>query len=160
MQGIDRDLLDELSARAQASPRLRMNLNLHDSAMDPCQRMLNAIEPGSYVRPHRHLALPKFELFVAVRGRLAVILFSDDGSVARVEVLAPASSICAVEIPSGAWHTVIALDPGTVCFEIKPGPFQPIPEGDWAPWAPADGDPAEEYLRWLTAQIGQEAGEA
>lgn len=158
MQSIDRSLLDELSTRAQDSPRRRMNLNLHDSAEDPCQRLLNAIEPGSYVRPHRHLALPKVELFIAVRGSMAILLFADDGSVSRIELLAPASPVCAVEIPSGVWHTVVALEPGAVCFEIKPGPYRPIPEDDWAPWAPADGEAAEAYLRGLEMLIRQETG--
>ena len=64
---IDNTLLDELTAQAQASPRLRMNMDLRNSAADTSQRMLNAIEPGSVVPIHRHQKTS--ETVVVLRGQ-------------------------------------------------------------------------------------------
>lgn len=160
MRIVDQTLLDDLSARALASPRRRMNLNFHATAEDPCQRLLNAIEPGSYIRPHRHLALPKEEMFIAVRGRMAMVIFDDSGAVTRVQLLAPAGPVCAGEVPIGTWHTILSLAPGSVFFETKPGPYRPIAEADWGPWSPAEGDArAAAYLEELTALARRTAGE-
>ena len=81
MKILDNRLLADLSAQARTNPRLRQKYNLHASLDDPCQRLLNAMERGSYIRPHRHLTPPKQEGFVGVRGRLAAIIFDRQGKV-------------------------------------------------------------------------------
>lgn len=159
MELISRQLLDGLSAAAKASPRRRRNHNLHRDYAEPCQRLLNALEPGTYVRPHRHLDPDKPETFVALRGRLAAFTFSDDGAIDRMAVIAPDGEILGVDIPAGAWHTIVALAEGSVFFETKPGPYQPLTDKDWAPWAPAEQDPAaagylEELMRAVEACPG------
>ena len=72
---IDNILLDKLSAEAQASPRLRMNMDLRNSASDSSQRMLNAIEPGSVVPVHRHRG--SSETVVVLRGRVVEEYYDD-----------------------------------------------------------------------------------
>ncbi|BCR05384.1 hypothetical protein DESUT3_24530 [Desulfuromonas versatilis] len=152
MKIIDDDLIDRLVGEAQASPRLRRNFNIHDSYEDPCQRLLNAVEPGSYIRPHRHLEPPKSETFVLLRGRIALLVFSGEGAVENQIVLG-AGANCA-DIPAGTWHGLIALDSGSVFFETKPGPYIPLSDKDWAPWAPAEGTPeAAAYLRELQKTV-------
>lgn len=139
--------LDELSDAAQAGPRRRLNLNLHADYADPCQRMFNAVEPGSYIRPHRHTDPPKAECFVAIRGRFHLLLFDDAGRIIERIELSPAGPAVAVDVPVGMWHAIVALEPGSIFFEIKPGPYAPLTDKDFAPWAPPEGgEGVQEYL--------------
>lgn len=150
MQFIDAALLDEVSAEARASPRGRKNRNFHPADDFPAQRLLNAIEPGSYVAPHRHLDPNKDETMIVLRGRLGLVIFDAAGGVVKTSVLANADGAIGVDIPHGSWHTVLALEPGTVFFEAKAGPFQPLATGERAPWAPQEGDAAAaSYRAWL-----------
>jgi cupin fold WbuC family metalloprotein len=139
MKILDKHLLQSLSAQAKQNPRLRQNHNLHDSYDDPSQRLLNAMEPGSYVRPHRHLGHPKPEGFVAVRGRLALLTFDEQGRVEQVVLMGPEESVFGADLPCGVWHTIVSLEEGSAFYETKPGPYQPIPPMDLAPWAPEEG---------------------
>ena len=125
---IDNILLDNLTAQAKASPRLRVNLDLRNSAEDQSQRMLNAIEPGSVVPIHRHQKTS--ETMVVLRGRLVEEYYSSDGVVEAAYELSAGGPICALNIPAAQWHTLRALDPGTVILEMKDGPYEPIQECD------------------------------
>jgi cupin fold WbuC family metalloprotein len=149
---IDKALLDEVSAEAQASPRRRKNRNFHDGDGHPAHRLLNAVEPDSYIIPHRHLEATKDESVVVLRGRLGLVVFDDAGGVVRTAAL-PATE--GANIPHGTWHTALALEPGTVFFEAKAGPYRPIAAHERAAWAPAEGDPAAAaYLQRLQALFG------
>ncbi len=149
---IDIKLLDAVSSQAEDSPRLRKNHNIHKSHEEPCNRLLNAIEPGSYIRPHRHLDPAKDESVVILRGRLGVIEFDDKGAVVQKTLLAPAGEAVAVNVPSGVFHTFVSLEKGTVFFEAKAGPYKPITEKEFASWAPCDGSSdAPGYLESLAA---------
>ena len=118
---IDDALLDEVTAQAKASPRLRMNYNFHQSLDDLCHRFLNAVEPGTQVPIHRHPT--KDETFVLLRGRVVVKTYNDDGSVIEIVELSPEEGKYGVNIPKGVWHTVESLESGSVFFECKEGPF-------------------------------------
>jgi cupin fold WbuC family metalloprotein len=139
---IDNALLDEVSREAAASPRRRKNRNFHPGDDYPAHRLLNAIEPGSYIRPHRHRDASKDETMAVLRGRLALITFDDGGKVADVAVLGAGCGAMAVDIPHGIWHTVFALDPGTVFLEAKAGPYRALSAEETAAWAPAENDAA------------------
>ena len=144
---IDNTLLDNLTAQAQASPRLRMNMDLRNSSADTSQRMLNAIEPGSVVPIHRHQKTS--ETVVVLRGRVVEEYYDDAGVLVESFVLgdchvadAPRNDVLdfaprndvpmvyALNIPAGQWHTLRALESGTVILEFKDGPYVPIGEGD------------------------------
>ena len=126
---IDNILLDNLTAQAQASPRLRMNLDLRNSEGDSSQRMLNAIEPGSVVPVHRHQKTS--ETVVVLRGRVVEEYYDDlERMCTATYDLAAGGPICALNIPAGQWHTLRALDPGTVILEMKDGAYEPIQECD------------------------------
>lgn len=140
MQYLDRTSLTQLASEAADSPRRRRNRNLHAGPEDAVQRMLNAFEPGTYVRPHRHGDPPKWELFVALQGRAAVLQLDAAGTVTERAELAPGGAVSGVEIPAGTWHTLVSLEAGTVLLEVKPGPFEPLADKDFAPWAPAEGE--------------------
>jgi len=125
---ITQGLLDSLTEQAKASPRLRMNLDLRNSAEDKSQRMLNAIEPGSPLPIHRHRH--SSETVVCLRGRLVEEFYSDAGEVTEVIELAPCSDCVALNIPIGQWHTVRVLESGTVILEVKDGKYEPLGEED------------------------------
>jgi cupin fold WbuC family metalloprotein len=150
-QIIDRDFLMRVSSQAKASTRRRKNYNFHASEIDPCHRLLNAIEPDSYIQPHCHHDAAKDETLIVVHGRLGVILFDERGAVTATAVLAPAGESVGVNIPHGMYHTLVALEPGSVFFEAKAGPYVPLTPREKAPWAPAEGEPrAASYLADLT----------
>lgn len=154
MKIYDQTTLYRLSAEARANPRKRKNLNLHPCDDFCCHRFFNAIEPCSYIRPHRHLDPNKDETFVIVSGALGVIMFNDDGSIDRSAVLSVGGPVIAVDIPYGRYHGAVSLAPGTVFFEAKAGPYVPLSPEEQAQWAPLDGTPeAAEYLSELTVQL-------
>lgn len=147
MNVITPELLEQISAAALKSPRMRQNHNLHPSDQARCQRLLNAMEPGSYIRPHRHLDPEKDEGFILLRGALGVITFSDGGTIVDTVLLSPATGNRAVDIPHGVYHTAVSLEAGTVFYEAKAGPYLPLAEDEKAAWAPDDHDPsAKAYL--------------
>lgn len=151
---IDTCLLDSVSTEASASPRQRKNRNFHGTDDSLCQRLINAIEPGSYVAPHRHLADDKDETMVVVRGQLGLVTFTDEGHPQDTILLGPATLRCGVDIRHGTWHTVFALEPGTVFFEAKAGPYVPLTHAERAPWAPQEGTPeAAAYLARLVKLV-------
>lgn len=120
---IDKAVLDDLTARAKASPRLRMNMDLRNSSEDGSQRMLNAIEPGSPLPIHRHTK--SSETVVCLRGHLRELFYNDAGEVTEVIDLRPGGDCVALNIPVGQWHTVEVLESGTVILECKDGPYEP-----------------------------------
>jgi len=150
MKRIDNALFKELCEKAEESPRRRAHHLIHDSHGDPVQRMLIALQPGTYFRPHRHSRPAKWELVLVLRGIAAWIGFDDQGRIAgRTE--AGAHRDCkGLEYPPGTWHSLVCLRPDTVIFECKPGPFSPVQPEDFAPWTPEEGSPdAAHWVRWM-----------
>ncbi len=149
MNLVDLSRLQKASDAAQKNPRLRANDNLH-CMEDPIHRLLNATEPGTYVQPHRHRTPAKIETLTVARGRGAILVFDDRGAVTECVKLGPDGPCFVAEIPAGAWHTLVALESGTVWFEVKAGPYVPPPPDDVASWAPAPGAPdaAQHLARW------------
>lgn len=126
---ITQGLLDSLTEQAKASPRLRMNLDLRNSADDQSQRMLNAIEPGSPLPIHRHRYTS--ETVVCLRGRLVWEYYDELERICTETIeLSPNGPIVAVNIPAGQWHTVRALESGSVILEMKNGKYEPIQDCD------------------------------
>jgi cupin fold WbuC family metalloprotein len=126
---ITQTILDELTEKAKESPRLRMNLDLRDSAEDTSQRMLNAIEPGSLLPIHRHQNTS--ETVICLRGRLVEEYYDEleRTCTERIE-LSPNGPVVALNIPAGQWHTVQALESGTVILEMKNGKYEPLSDVD------------------------------
>lgn len=144
------DDLERALAASRASPRKRIILPFHRTLDDPLHRMLNAIQPGSYVHPHRHLSTPKSEAWIVLRGELLFVSFDDDGRVDQSAVLAPGGAHFGVDLVPGRYHTIVALEPDTVIYEVKSGPYTKDADKAFAPWAPAEGTPeAEVYLAEL-----------
>ena len=126
---ITQAILDDLTAKAKESPRLRMNLDLRNSDEDTSQRMLNAIEPGSVLPIHRHQKTS--ETVVCLRGRLVEEFYDERERTCTESIeLSPCGQTVAINIPAGQWHTVHALESGTVIIEVKDGPYEPITDVD------------------------------
>jgi cupin fold WbuC family metalloprotein len=160
MKVFNAQYLHDLTDQAKSSPRLRQHRNIHQNYQDACQRLFNAIEPGSYIRPHRHASEPKDELLIAIRGSMALITFDDKGSVTGILRFGSEKHgndmAAGAEVASGTWHTVIALESGCVLLEVKAGPFDPNQLKDLAPWAPEEGSSiAESYWQSLISRINE-----
>jgi cupin fold WbuC family metalloprotein len=155
MIAIDQHLVARISRDAKNSLRLRKNYNFHSDYADPVNRMLNAFEPGTYVRPHKHELPDKCEVFLILSGRALALQFDDAGTIIEHTVLDPSQGIFGVEIPARTWHSIISLASGTVLYEVKPGPYVPLDDKNFASWAPAEGSPeAAGYLSALLVGFG------
>jgi cupin fold WbuC family metalloprotein len=145
---LPRVLLDELAAKAAASPRARAHHNIHATASDLVQRFLVVAQPGSYFRPHRHAS--KSELAIVVRGRVDVLTFDGGGRVTGRYGVGEGTASLAYETPAGTWHTLIPGPAGGAFLEIKEGPYDPATAAEYADWAPAEGDAAAVgFVAWL-----------
>ena len=141
---------------ARTSPRRRVILPFHKDDADPLHRMFNAAQPGSYVRPHRHVSPPKAEIFLVLRGALALFVFEDDGRIRDCIRLEAGGERFGVDLGPGLYHCFIALEPDTLLYEIKTGPYEPTSAKDFAPWAPEeDSAGAGAYLSMLEAAYEQ-----
>jgi Uncharacterized conserved protein, contains double-stranded beta-helix domain len=129
MMKITQAILDKLTEEAKASPRLRMSMDLRNSPEDQSQRMLNAIEPGCPLPIHRHRNTS--ETVVCLRGKLVEEYYDDlERMCTESIVLTPNGQTVALNIPAGQWHTVKALESGTVILEVKDGRYEPIEPED------------------------------
>ena len=156
MKRIDKVLLDSLTEQAKNATRFRAHFNLHPELGDPVQRLCIAMEPETYVRPHRHADPLTWEVLMILRGSLALLIFDEQGIVTERTVLDAQGPVKAVEFQQNTWHAPLSLESGTVVFEVKQGPYKPISDVNSASWAPAEGSPeAARFLAWYrTARVG------
>lgn len=125
---IDKALLDEVSAQAKSSPRLRMNYNLHDHLDAKAQRLLNALEIGTILPIHRHRHTS--ETYMLLRGKIRVMFYNETGAETESFLLDPLCGNYGVQIPAGQWHTLEVLENNSVIFEVKDGPYTPLAPED------------------------------
>lgn len=148
MKLFSQSLLDELAARAGASPRARAHQNIHESATDAVQRFFVVTNRNSYFRPHRHMT--KSELATVLRGRVHVLTFDDAGTVTARYSVGDDTSSLAYETPRATWHTLVADTDGTAFLEVKEGPYDPATASEFASWSPAEGTAAAAaFLEWI-----------
>ncbi|HTH17485.1 MAG TPA: WbuC family cupin fold metalloprotein [Magnetospirillum sp.] len=157
MKTVSAGQLADMGAAAAAAPRRRTHFNLHDDLSDPVQRIVIVLQPGTYVRPHRH-APHVWELFAVLQGALAVLVFDESGTVQQRIELRPGGDRM-VQLDPGCRHALAVLEPDTVALELKPGPYVATTDKDFVAWAPAEGEPgAAEMVRWMErAQVGERA---
>jgi len=151
---LPRTLLDELAAKAAASPRARAHHNIHLTPADLVQRFLVVARGDSYFRPHRHAS--RSELALLVRGRVDVLTFDERGRVTARYAVGEGTDNIAYETPQATWHTVVPGPGGGAFLEIKEGPYDPATAVEFATWSPAEGDAAvSDFQVWLrVAQPG------
>ena len=164
VQLITEELIDAIVNQARQSTRRRKNYNFHAGDGDNPQRFLNVFLEGSYLRPHRHLRPPKPESFLLLKGHMAAFVFDDEGNVqsgyllgdgpfsgkvpSRIDAKTTARGI---DLLPGLWHCIAALTTVAVCYEVKPGPWNPATDKEFAPWAPEEG--SAEATRYLEALL-------
>ncbi len=124
---INDNLLDEVTAKAEESPRLRMNFNLHESLDAKAQRMINVLLPGTAIPIHRHRHTA--ETYVILRGKMFVVFYDDLGGQTERFLLDPTQGNYGVQIPKGQWHTIEVIEPSAI-LEVKDGPYTPLQPED------------------------------
>ena len=159
MKLIDKKLLDATTEKAKLSPRLRMNHNFHERLDDPVNRLINALEPDTYIRPHRHLDPNKDEAYLLLRGKAAVFIFDDEGNITEQYLLDPLQGVYGGDIKAGEWHALLILESGTVLYEAKEGPFAPLSSENFASWSPdpEDTEAVKIYLNRLKKELSKTA---
>lgn len=150
---LDQALFAELTGKAAASPRRRQHHNLHEMA-EPCHRLLNALQPDTYIQPHCHRDPSKAESLIVLKGRLGLLIFAEDGELLGTRELSPTGECAGVDLPPGTFHAMVALEPDSLMFECKAGPYQALADDERGAWAPREGEAgAAEYLAWMRAQF-------
>ena len=124
---IDDQLLDKVAAKAEESPRLRMNYNLHNSLDAKAQRLINVLLPGTPLPVHRHRHTA--ETYVILRGKMFVVCYNDLGAQTERYLLDPTQGNYGVQIPAGQWHGIEVIEPSAI-FEVKDGPYMPLEPED------------------------------
>jgi len=125
---VDKKILDELTAKAKENPRLRCNLDMRNSAEDQSQRMLNALEPGTVMPIHRHLA--SSETVIIIRGRIRWLFYDEQGRIIESTELWSDGDVRMLNVERGRWHSLECLESGSVLFESKDGPYHPLEEDE------------------------------
>jgi cupin fold WbuC family metalloprotein len=153
---LTQELLDEVAANSRRTSRLRQNYNFHDLS-EKVQRFVNLLQPGTYVRPHRHLrpdAVNGFEFFVVIQGELGIIILNEDRQIIHKERVSAAGPTRAIELPEGTIHTLVALAADTAILEFKEGPYHPSSDKDFLTDFPAEGTAgAEEFVKIWEAEF-------
>jgi cupin fold WbuC family metalloprotein len=148
-QPINQSLLLQTSKKALLSPRKRMNHNFHQP-QDVIQRFLNAIEPDSYIRPHQHVNPNREEIFLILKGSGGIIVFDHKGAVEDIHLLDVSMGFWGIDLPGGVYHAIVSIEPGSVFYEVKQGPYIPNTDKGFASWAPEEGSKeATAYLNHL-----------
>ena len=143
-------IIEQVVQASKLSPRNRILLPLHKGPEAPLHRMLNAIQPQSYIRPHRHLHPPKPETIIVLQGAILCIVFTPSGEIQEVQTIAAGTDELGFDCEPWVYHTFLSLRTDTVIFEVKPGPYEVSTDKDFATWAPPEGSPeAGKYLAFL-----------
>lgn len=128
--------LNELFQTSRNNSRLRTNFNYHYQLTDPLQRLLNVMQPTSFVRPHKHHNPDKREAFILLAGRAAVLEYNSQGQITDYVILSKSGRFYGVDFDANVWHSIIVLEPDTAIYEAKDGPYEPNSDKNFAPWAP------------------------
>jgi cupin fold WbuC family metalloprotein len=136
---IEDQLVGTAIAASRKSSRKRIILPLHKSPLDPLHRMLNAMQPWSYVQPHRHLNPPKAESVIVLQGAIGYAVFTERGEIEAFYEISAQSPSFGIDTEPGIYHAFFALREDTVLFEVKPGPYDQSSDKDFASWAPKEG---------------------
>lgn len=152
---INEEFISKTSEKGKQSARKRMNYNFHKHDAATLQRMLNAMEPDTYIQPHKHENPDKVEAFFVLRGRILLVEFDENGKITDHIILDPKTGNFGGEVPPRTWHTLISLEEGSVAYEVKDGPYDPSVDKNFANWAPAEGDEdCLEYNKQILNKLG------
>lgn len=147
-------MLGELLTQSKLSPRKRLIQRVHKSHGEPVHRMFNALQPGTYITPHRHMHPPKCETVLVMSGSLLYVEFTDEGELFRHVLVQPGTEIFGIDVAPHVYHTFIALKADTIMFEVKDGPYVAASDKDIPDWAPKEGtEEANAFLLDLIKEL-------
>ena len=150
---LNQSLFAELADKAAANPRGRQHHNFHEMD-EPCHRMAVGLQPDTYIQPHRHVSAGKAECVIVLKGSLGLLIFSEQGEVIDKRVLQAGGECVGVDMAEGTYHGLVVLEPDSIMFECKAGPYVPVGAGEAAPWAPREGEAGvADYHAWMRAQF-------
>ncbi|MDZ3993746.1 WbuC family cupin fold metalloprotein [Pseudomonas sp. Teo4] len=150
---IDQALFARLAKQAAEVPRQRHHHTFHEMD-EPCHRVAVGLQPSTYIAPHRHLSADKAETLLVLKGRLGLLIFDEEGRVTEKRVLQAGGECLGVDLTPGLYHGLVVLEPDSILFECKAGPYRALGEGERAQWAPLEGEEGvPEYLAWMLAQF-------
>lgn len=154
---LDNEFCMQLILQARESPRKRSHYNLHKELDEPVQRLCIALIKGTYVRPHHHPKSNKWELMLALRGTVILVIFNEEGTILEKHLLSQGEALNGIELQPNTWHTVFPLTNDAIILEVKEGPYTPTQESDFASWAPVEGEEqAMPFLSWLETAVAGE----
>ena len=154
MKRTDKQLLEKMNAKSRVASRKRAHYTFHKSDDDTLQRMLNAMQPGTYLRPHKHKNPDKREVFLVLTGKFLVVEFDEAGAIVDYMILDAKTHQHAAEIAQRTYHTVICLAPDSIAYEIKDGPYDPIDDKNFASWAPREGKAGcQEFIQKILNEL-------
>ena len=154
LRPVGEEQMDRAREQARGAARGRGLVRYHEHE-EPVQRLLHAIEPRSYMRPHMHRDPDKLEAFIALHGGAFICRWSDAGELLEAQEISAAGPLRGVEVPPAVWHSLLAIEPGTVLYEVIDGPFRPDTHKRYADWAPEEGSPeGGRFLEELRARLG------
>ena len=158
MMHLDNNFFDKLLLEAESSSRKRAHYNIHKNYSEPVQRLCIALKSGTYIRPHCHVDDDAWEMIMALKGDVVMLIFDADGYVKKRYELSPNTGNVGVELPPNTWHTLFPANAEAVIFEVKEGPFTPKKESDFACWAPEENSSrVDEFLSWAqSAVVGEQ----
>ena len=156
---ITKDLLADTAEKARQAERKRCNYNFHKDHSDPINRMLNSMVRGSYFPPHKHENPDKLEIFIILKGKVLLVEFDDEGSLADHFVLDPKKGDMGIEIPARKWHSLVPLADTSVLYEIKEGPYEKEADKKFPGWAPKeDEEGAREFVEKILKELNIQEG--
>ena len=144
------ELIEKGIAASRKSERRRMILPIHRKQEAEVQRLVNFLQPGTYVRPHCHPSDHATESIVLLQGAIRFFTFDDAGNRVSEQLLKAQPMPGVVDIEPKVWHSFLVLEPDTILFECKKGPYNAETDKQFADWAPEEGDPKAE--QWMKSQ--------
>lgn len=153
MKIVDKKLISDVTLKSEKSERKRANISFHKPS-DKVQRMVAVLQPNTYAQPHKHESPDKVEMFIVLKGKLAILEFDNKGAIKHKTILDKGSGVLAAEILPRTWHTIVSLKPNTTVIEILEGPYKASTHKKFVSWAPKEGTKeAKRYLAELKKKI-------
>lgn len=144
-------------AASRNSPRKRIILPIHRTQDAEVQRMINFMQPGTYIRPHIHPMDGASESLVLIKGQIDMVLFEEHGKIRSQHTVKAGSINCVFDIEPNIWHSFVVTQANTILFECKKGPYSSISDKHFAEWAPEEGSKeADIWLQSLYLKLGFE----
>lgn len=132
---------------SRESSRKRMILPIHRTQSAEVQRMINFLQPGTYIRPHKHPLAHATESIIILNGRIRFFTFDDKGLILSINEVSSEPIPGILDIEPQIWHSFIVLESDTILFECKKGPYNAKTDKEFAEWAPEEG--SDEALNWI-----------